>query len=145
MLSLALVVGFADPARSLVEEIEEGGVATFRWATASGPVDHYEVQIATEETAPFSWEVYGVTGTAEPEIAIPIGSRSGVLPLSSNLADLATLVSLEFDENSGMTVSDSTGNGHTGTISGAAWVAGGWDKNCGWSRRKEGTKRKGYM
>ena len=33
----------------------------------------------------------------------------------------------EFDEGSGSTAFDSSGNGFDGTISGAEWVAGGWD------------------
>ncbi len=53
---------------------------------------------------------------------------SFILVLSLAVSAQASLVGhWEFDEGSGSTAFDSSGNGHDGTISGAEWVAGGWD------------------
>ncbi len=111
-VSLGLVGFHAALAYSAVE-IEAGRTATFGWSAASGPVDHYQVQIATEAQSPFGWQNYRVAGADERSVSISSNSFSATAP------DVAHWT---LDENAGTTVSDSTGNGHTGNASGTNWA-----------------------
>lgn len=113
-LFLGLVVATANVARAKVVDIDQGGAATFRWAPASGPVDHYEVQVATESEPPFDWSLYRVTSASEHSISIFSQAFDSISP------DLAHWA---FDENGGTTVSDSSGSGHSGNVNGAQWVS----------------------
>lgn len=114
LVSLGLVGASAGVARSEVLEIGAGGTATFGWSRASGPVDHYEVQIATELEPPFSWSHYRFTDAEELSVSIPSAAFGAARPDVAHWA---------FDEGTGMTASDSTGNGQTGTRNGTLWVS----------------------
>jgi hypothetical protein len=114
-VSLGLLTVFAGAARSAVVEVEEGRTAEFRWAPASGPVDHYQIEIATEAAPPFSWSTYGVTDALDPSVSL----SNSVLG-----ADSPGVVHWAFDENAGTTAADWSGSGYSGTVSGAQWVAG---------------------
>lgn len=114
-VSLGLVISLAGVARPSVVEVDAGSAAEFRWAPASGPVDHYEVQVATEPAPPFSWSTYGVTDAMQPTISILNSALSAENPGVAHWA---------FDENVGTTAADWSGNGYTGSVNGAQWVTG---------------------
>ena len=54
-----------------------------------------------------------------------LSSYSNIVGASTSAAPTGLVAAYSFDEGSGTTVADASGNGHTGTITGATWAATG--------------------
>jgi len=111
--ALGLAGTVAVAARADVTEIEAGGEATFGWSPATGPVDHYEVQVATEQEPPFNWSTFRLT--APDELSVTFSSETFGIQAPD-------VTHWTFDESTGNTIYDYTGKGHTGTAIGTHWI-----------------------
>ncbi|MDQ8179584.1 LamG-like jellyroll fold domain-containing protein [Pelagicoccus sp. SDUM812005] len=89
--------------------------------------------LSVSEVSPGTWELSGVPTELLPtryefELRATDASGTGVrvveLTVSDTVGKQGLLAHWTLDEGSGASVSDASGNGHEGTVSGAAWVAG---------------------
>ncbi len=64
------------------------------------------------------------SGAGTSDITATLDGVSGNTTLTVNSPPTGLVAAYSFDEGAGTTVSDASGNGHTGTISGATWATG---------------------
>ncbi len=123
------------PSATFNEAVQTGSV-TFTLATSAGTAvagtASYSPTTSTETFTPTAALAYGTTYTATVSGAIDTAGdpMSGPVTWSFTTASVPTLQSglvaeWQFNEGSGTTTADSTGDGHTGTLAGSvSWTTG---------------------
>jgi hypothetical protein len=118
------------------------GQATLSWSAVSGATS-YTLRRSTTTGGPFTDVAPSLAGTSTVNAGLTNGTTyfyvvaavngCGTGPNSTQVSatpDASLLLHYLFNETSGTTASDSSGNGHSATLSGATFVSGGHNGNC---------------